>query len=149
MNRIARRLMLLLVTLGLLVPGLSRAQGQGEVTRMINQGYDLLEQGKIDQAQKVYEDVLRQDPGQPLALNNLAAIMVKQGNYDQALRYFNQALVRAKGQQVTFSRVCDVNGVCAACRMSEDQFGSDDLEGVIKINIMMVHMARSAGPTRK
>ena len=149
MHRITRHLMLLLVALGLLVPGLSRAQGQSEVARLINQGYDLLEQGKIDQAQKIYENVLRQDSGQPLALNNLAAIMVKQGNYDQALRYLNQALPRAKGQLVTFSRVCDVNGVCAAYRMSEDQFGSDDLEGVIKINIMMVQMARSAGPTRK
>jgi Tfp pilus assembly protein PilF len=146
MNRIARRLMFLLVTLGLLVPGLSRAQG---LAQTMNQGYDLLEQGKIDQAQKVYEDVLRQDPGQPLALNNLAAIMVKKGNYDQALRYLNQALVRAKGQKVTFSRVCDVNGVCAAYRMSEDEFGSEDLEGVIKINMMMVQMARSASPKRK
>jgi tetratricopeptide (TPR) repeat protein len=148
MNRMARCLMLLLIALGLFVPGLSLAQSQSEIARMINQGYDLLEQGKIDQAQKVYEAILRQDPGQPLALNNLAAIMVKQGKFNQALSYLKQALVRAKGLQVTFSRVCDVNGVCAACRMSEDQFGSDDLEGVIKINMMMVQMARS-GPSRK
>jgi tetratricopeptide (TPR) repeat protein len=149
MNRMARRLMLLLIVLGLLVPGLSRAQSQSELAQKLNRGYDLLEQGKIDQAQKIYEEILRQDPGQPLALNNLAAIKVKQGNYDQAIRYLKQALVRAKGQQVTFNRVCDVNGVCAACRMSEDQFGSDDLEGVIKVNLMMVQMARSAGPKRK
>ena len=149
MNRIARRLMVLLVALGLLVPGMSRAQGQGEVAQLINQGYDLLEQGKIDQAQKVYEDVLRQDPGQPLALNNLAAIMVKQGNYDQALRYLNQALVRAKGQQVTFSRVCDVNGVCAACRLDQGDFGVEDLEGVVKSNILMVEMAKASRPGPK
>ena len=79
MNRKARRLTAILVVLSLIAPGLGWPQDQAGVAGSLNAGYDLLEQGKFDQAQKVFEAVLRQDPDHPLALNNLAAIMVKQG----------------------------------------------------------------------
>ena len=92
---------------------------------------------------------LRQDPGHPLALNNLAAILVKQGKFDQALAGLRQALPRAKGFKVALNRVCNVDGVCAARRLGEDQFGTEDLEGVVKSNILMVEMARSARPEKK
>ena len=144
MNRKARRLTAILVALSLIAPGLVWAQGQAGAAGRLNAGYDLLEQGKFDQARKVFEEVLRQDPGHPLALNNLAAIMVKQGNYDQALACLKQALPRSRGFKVAINRVCNVDGVCAACRMGEEQFGTEDLEGVVKSNILMVEMARSS-----
>ena len=100
-------------------------------------------------AQKFFAEVLRQDPGHPLALNNLAAILVKQGKFDQALAGLRQALPRAKGFKVALNRVCNVDGVCAARRLGEDQFGTEDLEGVVKSNILMVEMARSARPEKK
>jgi tetratricopeptide (TPR) repeat protein len=143
MNRKARRFMVILAALSLIGPALSWAQNRGEVAGMLDAGFSLLEQGKIDQAQKVYEEILQKDPGHPLALNNLAAIMVKQGKYDQALGYLKQALGRASGYKVTLNRVCDIDGVCAAYRLSQDKFGSEDLEGVIKSNILMLEMARS------
>ena len=140
----ARRLMVILVVLSLAGAGLGWAQDQREVARLLNTGFDLLAQGKYDQAQKVYEGVLKKDPTQPLALNNLGAIMVKQGKYDQALVYLHKALPRAKGFKVAIDRVCNVDSVCAACRMSENQFGSDDLDGVVRSNILMVEMAKSS-----
>jgi tetratricopeptide (TPR) repeat protein len=149
MNRKARRLLAILVTLSLCGPGLGLVLGQPEVAGTMNAGFDLLEQGKFDQAQKVFEDVLRRDPGQPLALNNLAAILVKQGKYDQALDYLKRALPRAKGFKVALNRVCNIDGVCAACRMSQDQFGTEDLEGVVKSNLLMVEMARASRPAAK
>jgi tetratricopeptide (TPR) repeat protein len=149
MNRKARRLTAILVALSLMAPGLVWAQGQAGVAGKLNAGYDLLEQGKFDQAQKVFEEVLRQDPGHPLALNNLAAIMVKQGNYDQALVCLKRALPRSRGFKVALNRVCNIEGVCAACRMGEEQFGTEDLEGVVKSNILMVEMARSSRPGKK
>src|SRR5664280_2081375 len=97
MNRKVHQLTALLLALSLIAPGLIWAQGQAGVAGRLNAGYDWLEQGKFDQAQKVFEEVLRQDPGHPLALNNLAAIMVKQGNYDQAAACLKQALPRARG----------------------------------------------------
>jgi tetratricopeptide (TPR) repeat protein len=144
MNRTARRIIVILAALSLIGPALSWAQGRGEVAGMLDAGFSLLEQGKIDQAQKVYEKILQKDPGHPLALNNLAAIMVKQGKYDQALGYLKQALGRAKGFKVTLNRVCDVDGVCAAYHLSQDKFGAEDLEAVIKSNILMLEMVRSS-----
>jgi tetratricopeptide (TPR) repeat protein len=144
MNQKAHRLTAILVALSLIAPSLGWAQGQAGAAGRLNAGYDLLEQGKFEPAQKVFEEVLRQDPGHPLALNNLAAIMVKQGNYDQALACLKQALPRSRGFKVALNRVCNVDGVCAACRMGEEQFGTEDLEGVVKSNILMVEMARSS-----
>jgi tetratricopeptide (TPR) repeat protein len=149
MNRKAHRLTALLVALSLIGPGLIWAQGQAGVAGRLNAGYDWLEQGKFDQAQKVLEEVLRQDPGHPLALNNLAAIMVKKGDYDQAIACLRRALPRSKGFRVALNRVCNVDGVCAAGRMNEEQFGSEDLERVVKSNILMVEMARSSRPGKK
>jgi tetratricopeptide (TPR) repeat protein len=143
MNRKVRRLTAILVALSLIVPGFPWAQGQAAIADRLNAGYDLLEQGQFDQARKIFEEVLRQDPGHPLALNNLAAIMVKQGDYDQALAYLKRALPRSKGFKVALNRVCNVDGVCAACRLGDEKFGTEDLEGVVKSNILMVGMARS------
>jgi tetratricopeptide (TPR) repeat protein len=144
MKRTGRQLIVTLVALSLMLPSLGWSQDQGEVARVLNEGFDLLEQGKTEQAQKVYEECLKKNPGQPLALNNLGAIKCKQGRYDQALVYLKQALPGAKGYKVTLNRVCNVDGVCAAYRMSAGQFGSEDLEAVIKSNILMLEMARSS-----
>jgi len=149
MNRKTRRFTALLLALCLMAPGQAWAQGETEVAGRLNAGYDLLEQGKFDQAQKVFEEVLRQDPGHPLALNNLAAILVKQGKHDQALAGLKRALPRAQGFKVALNRVCNVDGVCAARRLGEEQFGAEDLEGVVKSNILMVEMARASRPAKK
>ena len=144
MNRKTHRFTAILVALSLMAPGLVWAQDQAGAAGRLNAGYDLLEQGKFDQAQKIFAEILRQDPGHPLALNNLAAITVKQGNYDQAIVCLKQALPRSRGFKVALNRVCNVDGVCAACRLGEDKFGTEDLEGVVKSNILMVEMARSS-----
>lgn len=149
MNRKACRFIAILMALSLWGPGLGHTQGQAEVAGILNTGFDLLEQGKFDQAQKIFAEVLRQDPGHPLALNNLAVIMVKQGNYNQALACLKRALPRSRGFRVALNRVCSVDGVCAASRMNEEQFGSEDLEGVVKSNILMVEMAMSSRPGKK
>ncbi len=116
MHRKARRFTAILMALSLMAPGLIWAQAQAGVAARLNAGYDLLEQGQFEPAQKIFTEILRQDPGHPLALNNLAAIMVKQGDYDRALACLKQALPRAKGFKVALNRVCNVDGVCAACR---------------------------------
>jgi tetratricopeptide (TPR) repeat protein len=149
MNRKTRCFTTILVALSLMAPGLGWPQDQVGVTGRLNAGYDLLEQGKFDQAQKVFEEVIRQDPGHPLALNNLAAIMVKQGKFDQALAYLKRALPRSRGFKVALNRVCNIDGVCAACRLGAEQFGTEDLEAVVKSNILMAEMARSARPAKK
>ncbi len=134
---------LVIFTLGLLLitAGAALAQAGGDLVQKINAGYDLLERGKYDQAQKMYEEILKQQPNHPIALNNLAAISCKQGKFDQALAQLQRALPQASGYKITLNRVCSVDGVCAAFRQSTDNFGQDNLEDLIKSNILMVQMA--------
>lgn len=142
----------LIFTLGLLLavagPALAQ-QANGEVAGKINAGYDLLEQGKYDQAQKIYEEILKKQPDHPIALNNLAAISCKQGKFEQALAQLHRALPKAKGYKITLNRVCNVDGVCAALRQSTDNFGQENLEDLIKSNILMVQMAAANRSTGK
>ena len=123
----------------------AQTQGSGHLTTMMVRSYDLLEAGKVDEAQKIYEQVLKQDPGNPLALNNLGAIMVKKGQDAEALSFLQQALPKAKGYKVKVNRVCALNGVCLAFRPLQEVYGNQDLEPLIKLNIQMVK-AKMAAP---
>jgi len=124
------------------------AQTDKKLTSMMIQSYDLLEAGKVDQAQKIYEQVLQEDPGNPLALNNLGAVMVKKGKYKEALSYLNQALPKAKGYKVMVNRVCEVDGVCLAFRPLQEVYGNQELEPLVRLNIQMVQ-GKLAAPAAK
>jgi tetratricopeptide (TPR) repeat protein len=124
------------------------AQVDRDLAPLLNSGYEMLERGEVDRAQKVYEEMLRQFPENPVALNNLAAILARRGNYEEALAYLNRALDRAKGYQGVVDRVCDPESVCAAFRVSQGSMGGSDLEDLIKSNILMVKMA-AASPRRR
>jgi len=126
----------------------AQTQSGGQLTKMMVQSYDLLEAGQVDEAQKIYEQVLKQDPGNPLALNNLAAIMVKKGKDTEALSYLQQALPKAKGYKVKVNRVCALNGVCLAFRPLQEVYGDQELEPLIRLNMQMVK-AKMAGPPAK
>jgi tetratricopeptide (TPR) repeat protein len=146
MPKIAVKILFLFLGLSLAAAGPALAQGDAALAAKINAGYNLLEQGKYAQAQKVYEEVLKQHPDHPLALNNLAAIACKQRKYDQALALLKRALPKAGGYKITLNRVCNVEGVCAAYPMSKDNSGQENLEDVIKANILMVNMAAAGRP---
>ena len=130
----------------LLAPGAVLAQTDTAEARKMVQGYDLLEAGKMSQAQKFYEQILAEDPGNPLALNNLAAVMVNQKKYPAALSYLEQALPRAKGYKIRVNRVCDVQGICLAFRPLEAEYGNQELEPLIKLNMDMVKDKLKAAP---
>ena len=66
------------------------AQSRRREARKMVQGYDLLEAGKWTRPRQFYEEILQQDPGNPLALNNLAAIMVKKKKYQEALSIWSR-----------------------------------------------------------
>ena len=129
-----------LICLAFLLPGGAGvwAQAGKNLTSMMIKSYDLLEAGKVEEAQKLYQQVLKEDPGNPLALNNLGAIMVKKGKYKEALAYLQQALPQAKGYKVMVNRVCDVDGICLAFRPLQEVYGNQDLEPLVRLNIQMV-----------
>jgi tetratricopeptide (TPR) repeat protein len=108
------------------------------LTRLLVESYDLLEAGKLAEAQKIYEQILKQDPGNPLALNNLGAIKVKENKLSEALSYLSQALPRAQGYKLEVNRVCDMQGLCLAFRPLETVYGNQDLASLVQLNLSLV-----------
>jgi tetratricopeptide (TPR) repeat protein len=139
-------LVLALCGAGMAFAAKKKAEKEMDVGKMLMMSFDLLEKGKIPQAQKMLEQVLQKDPGNPLALNNLAAIQVKLKRFDKADTYLNQALPKAKGYMVAVNRVCAVGGICLAFKPVAGGTGNQDLEPLVKMNLDMVKQMMSAEP---
>jgi len=123
-----------------------KAEKEMDVGAMLMASFELMEKGKFDAAQKMLDKVLAKDPGNPLALNNMAAVMVKAKKFDKADTYLNQALPRAKGYMVQINRVCQVGGICVAFKPAAGGTGNQELEPLVKMNIDMVKQYMSAEP---
>lgn len=134
------RLMIISLVLGLLLAwgGTVPARGDAILLQQLVESYDLLEAGKLDQAKAIYQEILKQEPGNPLALNNLAYITVKEKKFPEALKYLEQALPGAKGYKVRINRVCAADGICLAFRPAQEVYGEQDLEPLVQLNIEMV-----------
>jgi tetratricopeptide (TPR) repeat protein len=132
------QIVLIAAALGLALVGPVLAQVDPVLTKKMVESYDLLEAGKLAQARELYEEILKQDPGNPLALNNLGAIKVKEQKFQEALKYLEQALPRAKGYKIKVNQVCAVDGICLAFRPLQEVYGDTELAPLIKFNIDMV-----------
>ncbi|MCL6622003.1 MAG: tetratricopeptide repeat protein [Syntrophobacterales bacterium] len=120
--------------------------GEMDINKALVDSFELMEKGKYAEAQKILEKVLQKDPGNPLALNNLAAIMVKAKKFDKADTYLNQALPRAKGYMVQVNRVCQVGGICVAFRPVSAGTGNQELAPLVLMNLEMVKQYMSPDP---
>ena len=138
MKRKSWQIILWVAVLGLPLAGLVRAQTDSGLTKMLVSSYDLLEAGNLAEAQKIFEQILKQDPGNPLALNNLGAIKVKENQFREALAYLSQALPRAQGYKLKVNRVCDMQGLCLAFRPLEAVYGDQDLAPLVELNLSLV-----------
>jgi predicted Zn-dependent protease len=138
MQRQSWQIVAMVAALGLVVAGPVWAQADAGITKMLVESYDLLEAGKLAEAQKIYEQILKQDPGNPLALNNLGAIKVKENQFPEALAYLSRALDRAQGYKLQVNRVCDMQGLCLAFRPLEAVYGNQDLAPLVQLNLSLV-----------
>ena len=138
MKRKSWQIVIMVAALSLALAGPVRAQADAGLTKMLVESYDLLEAGKLAEAQKIYEQILQQDPGNPLALNNLGAIKVKENKFSEALSYLSQALDRAQGYKLKVNRVCDMQGLCLAFRPLEAVYGNQDLAPLVQLNLSLV-----------
>ncbi len=138
MKRQSWQIVLMVAALSLALAGPGRAQADAGLTKMLVESYDLLEAGNLAQAQKIYEQILKQDPGNPLALNNLGAIKVKENQFPEALASLSQALPRAHGYNLKVNRGCDMQGRCQAFRPLEAVYGNQDLGPLVQLNLSLV-----------
>ena len=136
MQRQSWQLVVLVAALALALAG--PVWADAGLTKMLVESYDLLEAGKLAEAQKIYEQILKQDPGNPLALNNLGAIKVKENKLSEALSCLSQALDRAQGYKLQVNRVCDMQGLCLAFRPQEAVYGDQELAPLIQLNLSLV-----------
>jgi len=146
MKRTWVKVICLTLALALFGAGVALAAKPLDVTKALSDSFELLNKQKFAQAEKLLNAVLAQDPGNPLALNNLAAVMVGEKKFDKADTYLNQALPKAKGYMVQVNRVCTVGNICMAFKPVAGGAGNQDLEPLIKMNIEMVKGYMTAGP---
>jgi tetratricopeptide (TPR) repeat protein len=124
----------------------AKEKGEMDVNKSLMSSFEMMEKGKFKEAQAVLEKILQKDPGNPLALNNLAAVMVKAKKFDKADTYLNQALPRAKGYMVQVNRVCQVGGICVAFKPVTAGTGNQELAPLVMLNIEMVKQYMSTEP---
>jgi hypothetical protein len=132
------QIVLVVAALGLALAGSVRGQTDAALTKMLVESYDLLEAGNLAGAGKIYAQILKQDPGNPLALNNLGAIKVKENQFSEALALLSQALPRARTYKLKVNRVCDMQGLCLAFRPLEAVYGDQDLAPLVQLNLSLV-----------
>lgn len=126
-----------------------KAEKEIDTGKALSDSFELLSKGgqaNLAKAEKLLNAVLAKDPGNPLALNNLASVMVGMKKFDKADTYLNQALPKAKGYMVQVNRVCTVGNICMAFKPVAGGSGNQDLEPLIKMNIEMVKGYMEAGP---
>jgi|UniRef100_A0A7C5AM46 tetratricopeptide (TPR) repeat protein len=125
--------------------GGAQALGSPELLEALVRSYDLLEAGKLEEAKKIYLELLQKHPDNPVVLNNLGAICAKEKDYPQALEYLAKALAQARGYKVLVNKVCDLEGVCLAFRPAAVEYGHHDLEPLVAVNLEMVRAKAGAG----
>lgn len=117
-----------------------------DVGKALLDSWELINKQQYKKAEALLGKILEKDPGNPLALNNLAAVMVAEKKFDKADTYLNQALPKSKGYMVQVNRVCTVGNICSAFKPVAGSTGNQDLEPLIKVNIDMVKGYMEAGP---
>jgi tetratricopeptide (TPR) repeat protein len=116
----------------------------GSVESILSRGYCLFIAGKYKEAEKEFQLALQKDPGNPIALNDLAAVYVKENKLDKADTTLKEALPRAKGYMVLVNRVCGVQDICLAIEPYQAGNGNQDLGQLVEFNIKMVEAKMAA-----
>jgi tetratricopeptide (TPR) repeat protein len=152
MKRTSSKVIVILVALTFIATA-SAAFGQGicppakitgSVESILSRGYCLFIAGKFKEAQKEFELALKKDPGNPVALNDLAAVMVKENKLDKADTYLKEALPKAKGYKILVNRVCGVQDICLALEPYTVGAGNQDMGELVELNIKMVEAKMAA-----
>jgi tetratricopeptide (TPR) repeat protein len=83
----------------------------------LSQGYDLMSKGNYKLAKVEFEKVIKADPYNPYANNNLAAIAEREGQPQVALSYLKTAMEKVdKYPYKVTSQVCFPGGLCTAVK---------------------------------
>jgi len=135
----------------LFLPAFATAQPRPmaeDVYTPIAQGYDFLQAGNYQAAQRAFETALKRDRYNPFALNNLAALKEKQGHLQEALAYLVDAQVNAKDYLDKVQQTCFVGGLCAGVKPLKKVGATSTIATVIAENLKKLQdkMAKNPPP---
>ena len=117
---IQKRQFLFLVILSFLILGgadVVRAQPKfctDEIFVPLTRGFEALRAGNDDLARLEFEKVIKIDPYNPYALNNLAVLAEKQEKLKEAMAYLLDAETYAAEYLHKTEEICEAGGLCLA-----------------------------------
>lgn len=87
----------------------------------LSRGYDFMADGKYDLAKEEFEKVIKADPYNPIANNNLAAVAERQGQPQVALGYLKTGMEKVGEYPYRVKdQVCFAGGLCTAIKPVRD-----------------------------
>ncbi len=92
-----------------------------DILTPLSRGYDFMADGKYDLAKQEFEKVIKADPYNPIANNNLAAIAERQGQPQVALGYLKTGMEKVGEYPYRVDKqVCFAGGLCTAIKPIHD-----------------------------
>jgi Flp pilus assembly protein TadD len=108
------------------------------VYTQLSLSYQYMKSGKTDAARAQLEQVLRTDPHNPYALNNLAVISEQRGRLKEAMAYLLAAETSAVEYTEKTADLCQVGGLCTALKPSHDRVNRSSIAAVVHDNINLL-----------
>lgn len=101
----------------------------------LNEGYDLIADGKYDAAAEQFKKVVKIDLNNPFALNNLGAIASQKGDYKSAMAFLQQATTKADKYKNKVAQTCFVAGLCNAVKPTKEVGATSTIAPIVQENI--------------
>ena len=141
-----KRQLLILVIWSLLIfsgAGAVKAQPKfctEEVFAPLTRGFEALRAGNDDLARLEFEKVIKIDPFNPYALNNLGVLAEKQGKLKEAMAYLLDAETYAAEYLHKTEEICEAGGLCLAVAPVPDKSQASSIASVIHSNINLLRV---------
>jgi tetratricopeptide (TPR) repeat protein len=122
----------------------------GAVFLPLSQGYEALRAGQDDQAWAEFEKVIKIDPYNPYALNNLAVLAEKQGKLKEAMAFLLDAETYAAEYLHKVDEICEGRGLCLAMVPSQQKGQTSSIASLIhgNINLLRTKIGKAPAPDK-
>jgi len=121
------------------------------VYNQLSLSYQYMKSGKTDAARAQLEQVLKADPHNSYALNNLAVISEQQGRLKEAMAYLLAAETYAAEYTEKPEELCDVGGLCMALKPSRAQVSKSSIAALVhgNINLLKIKIAQQEAQEKR
>jgi tetratricopeptide (TPR) repeat protein len=136
--------LLILVIWSLLIlggAGAVKAQPQfctDEIFPPLTRGFEALRAGNDDLARLEFEKVIKIDPFNPYALNNLGVLAEKRGKLKEAMAYLLDAETYAAEYLHKTEELCEAGGLCLAVAPATEKSKVSSIASLIHSNINLL-----------